>query len=289
MSTWNTAWTGWAIRWVVWGALAVVLARWFEWANLYHPRRELSSTPESAGLAFEEVWMRAEDGGVNHGWWIPHEHPRGAVVYFHGNGENLGDLPEVAAWLHRRGLSVLLVEYRGYGKSRGFTREHALARDARAAWTTAVERIGGDPEIPPVLVYGRSLGAAIAARLAAERPVRGVVLESPFFSTLAMAKTLFPKLPARWLVTQRFETGAAMARVTAPALIAHSPEDEVIPFEQGRAVYEATASRKIFVRLAGGHNTASLFVHTGFQRALEAFFDETLGAMGPKDDAAMDD
>jgi uncharacterized protein len=289
MSTWNPAWTSWAIRVVVWSAIAVGLARWFEWSNLYHPRRELSSTPEALGLAYEEVWMRAEDGVVTHGWWIPREPARGAVVYFHGNGENIGDLPEVAAWLHRRGLSVLLAEYRGYGKSRGFTRERGLTRDARAAWAVAVERMGGDAEHPPVIVYGRSLGAAIAARLAAERPVRGVVLESPFYSTLDMARILFPRLPARWLVTQRFETGAAIARVTAPALIAHSPEDEVIPFEQGRAVYEAAASRKTFVRLAGGHNTPSLFVHTGYQRALEAFFDETLGAMGPKDDAVMDD
>lgn len=277
MSGWSTAWTGWAIRLAVWAAIVFALARWFEWANLYHPRRELSSTPAAAGLAFEDVWMRAGDGVVTHGWWIPHEQARGAVVYFHGNGENIGDLPEMAAWLHRRRLSVLLAEYRGYGKSRGVTRERGIARDAHAAWTTAVERIGGGETPPRVIVHGRSLGAAIAARLAAERPVRGVVLESPFFSTLEMAKTLFPGLPARWLVTQRYETGAAVARITAPVLVAHSPEDEVVPFEQGRAVYEAAAAPKTFIRLAGGHNTASMFVHTGFQRALETFFDETLG------------
>ncbi len=259
-------------------AAAAVLygaVRYFEWSNLYHPVRALAATPESAGLAYEEVSFVAEDDTTLHGWWIPHPRARGAVVFCHGNGENIGHLVDTARALHGLGLSVFLFDYRGYGRSRGVPTEQGTYRDARAAYECVRSRYG-DEERPPVIAWGRSLGGAVVVQLALDRPLRGLVVESAFASTVAIGRALFPSLPVESFCRYRYDSLSKMPRVGCPVLVAHGRGDEVVPFEQARALYDAAREPKRFVELRGGHNDGGAAACEEGLAAVRAFLDLAL-------------
>lgn len=254
--------------------------RWFEWSRLYHPHRTLLATPDQMGLEFEDVEFVAEDAVRLHGWWVPHTDARGAVLYCHGNGDNIGDLTEVIADLHELGVHVFVFDYRGYGRSRGLPTERGTYRDARAAFECVRARYD-DADYPPVVVLGRSLGGAIAAQLALDKPVRGLVLESTFASTVAMGRRLYPRLPVEWLCRYRYDTVTKLPRIRVPTLIAHSPEDGLIPMDQAKALFEASAgSPKRFVELQGPHNEAGWRRTPAYWKALQEWLDLCLGAAG---------
>ncbi len=233
------------------GAALWGYARWFEWHSLYHPRAERLRTPRDAGLDYEDIAFVAEDAVLLHGWWIPAPGATRTVLYCHGNGDNVGDLVDDAAVLHGRGWNVFLWDYRGYGRSRGRASEKGTYRDACAAYEVVRVRHDG-VENPPVAVIGRSLGGAVAVRLAQLKPVRALVLESTFTSVPDLSRVFYPRLPTRW-IKYRYPSIDRIGDVRAPLLVAHSPDDEVIPFAQGRALFEAARGPKRFVQLAGPH------------------------------------
>ncbi len=250
--------------------------RWFEWSQLYHPKTPLVGSPADADLDYEDVEFVAEDAVRLHGWWIPAASARGTLLYCHGNGDHIGDLLPVAALLHGLGLNVFLFDYRGYGRSRGWPTERGTYRDARAAFECARAR-HGDADAPPVVALGRSLGGAVAAQLALDRPLRGLILESTFASTAAMGRRLYPWLPAERLCRFRYDTLSKIGRITIPTLIAHSPGDGLIPMEQARALFDRSAGRpKRFVELEGLHHEAGLELSRAYREALMAFLDDTL-------------
>ncbi len=260
------------------GGIAVLLqvgVRMFERANLYHPSSAIRQTPADAGLAHEDVRITAEDGVRTQAWWIPRADARGTLIAFHGNAETIGDLVRVASVWNARGAQVLLAEYRGYGNSEGRPSEQGFYRDARAAFDFVRDRDGDRPR--PIIVYGRSLGAAVAARLAVDRPVDGVVMESGFASTRHMARALFPGLPVGWLLRERYEVISLMPRIRAPVLIAHSPDDEMVPLEQAQLNYEAATAPKRFIPLAGGHNDGFTPAHRKFEEEQDRFAGEIFG------------
>jgi hypothetical protein len=248
--------------------------RFLEWKMIYFPRVEIEATPELLGLKFEDITFIAEDGTKLNGWWLPHAQARGTLIHCHGNAGNLGHRVELAARLHQLGVNVFLFDYRGYGRSRGWPSERGLACDARAAYEF-VRAQYGDAERPPILLHGQSLGGAVAARLALEKNVRGLILESAFTSVPDMARQLYPGLPLHRLLTTRYDTLDHVARLAIPKLIAHSPDDELVPFEMGRRLFAAAAPPKQFVALAGGHNDGLWTPE--YERALHAFIAQTLG------------
>ncbi len=212
----------------------------------------------------------AEDAAPLHGWWIPAPDAPGTVLYCHGNGDNIGDLIEEAEVFHGFGLNVFLWDYRGYGKSRGIPTEKGTYRDARAAYEVVRARHGG-VENPPVLVIGRSLGGAVAVQLSVDRPVSGLVLESTFTSTLDVARLWYPNLPVEWMIRYRYESIKKIGAVTAPLLVAHSPDDETIPFAHGQALYEAARAPKRFIRLRGSHQEVGWHETPEYRDALRTF------------------
>jgi hypothetical protein len=248
--------------------------RFLEWKMIYFPRVEIEATPDLLGLKFEDITFIAEDGTKLIGWWLPHAQARGTLIHCHGNAGNLGHRVELAARLHQLGVNVFLFDYRGYGRSRGWPSERGLACDARAAYEF-VRAQYGDAERPPILLHGQSLGGAVAARLALEKNVRGLILESAFTSVPDMARQLYPGLPLHRLLTTRYDTLDHVARLAIPKLIAHSPDDELVPFEMGRRLFAAAAPPKQFVALAGGHNDGLWTPE--YDRALHAFIAQTLG------------
>jgi len=241
----------------IWVALLAgvwAFIRWLEWRKTYRPGRELWCTPSAEGLPYEEVEFVAEDACRLHGWWIPAGERCPAVLICHGNAGNIADRIWMARDFHSLGVNVFLFDYRGYGRSRGIPTERGLYRDGRAAYEVVRSRYG-DAEDPPVFVYGRSLGGAVAVQLALDRPVRGLILEGTFTSARDMAAVIYPGLPVGAVISQRFDNADKIRRLRGiPKIIAHSRDDEIVPYELGRRLFELAAEPKVFCELRGSHN-----------------------------------
>ena len=263
------------IPWVIILALIWFFLRYFEWKNLYYPARKITMTPEAARLEYEDINFIAEDGNQLHGWWIPHENPKGTVIVCHGNAGNIGDRVWVAADFHLLGLNVFLFDYRGYGNSKGLTSEKGIYRDARAAYEV-VRTKHNDAEDIPVVVYGRSLGGAVAIQLALDKPVKGVIVESSFTSTVDMGKKLYPLLPVKLFCRDRYYASEKISRIDVPVVIAHSPDDHLIPFSMGKELYAQANEPKQFFELTGGHNDSGWSTSKHYWEGLKAYIDYVL-------------
>jgi uncharacterized protein len=259
--------------WALGAALlaGLILIGWsLERHFLYFPTRALSSTPEAHGLAAEDLDLRAGDGVRLRGWRLRGEGKR-ALLYFHGNAGNVGDrLDRTRILVERLGLDVFLVDYRGYGLSDGEPSESGLYSDARAVYDAARQR-GFDSA--RVVVFGESLGSAVAIDLAAESPCAGVVLETPFLSIAEMARVHYPFVPG-FLIRSRYDNAAKIARVAVPKLFLVAERDEVAPPEQGRRLYElAPAPKTLYVIPGARHNDTYLVGGEGYWSRWEEFVD----------------
>jgi pimeloyl-ACP methyl ester carboxylesterase len=200
-----------------------------------------------------EVFLQASDGTRLHAWHVPAPATAPAsvplVVYFGGNAENvawmLDELPRrtpAVAWL--------LVDYRGYGGSAGAPSEAALVADA-LLWYDQASALS-----KRIFVFGRSLGTGVAVQLASQREVAGVILVTPFDSLVKVAQRYYPFLPVRWMLRHRFDSAAIASNLRAPLLCLTAMQDEVIPPDHGRRLFEAWGGPKQWVPLEGAtHNT----------------------------------
>ncbi len=243
----------------------------FQSRLIYFPEsgREIAATPVQAGLSYEDVQLVTADGVKLHGWYVPAPESRGAVLFFHGNAGNVSHRLNSVQMFHRLGYSVLIFDYRGYGNSEGTPGEQGTYRDSEAAWQYLVEQ----RQIPPcrIVIYGESLGGSIASWLAARQKPAVLVIASSFTSVADLGQQLYPYLPVRWLVRIRYDTRDNLSAVSVPVLIAHSPEDDVIPFAHGRALFEAAHLPKQFLELSGGHNDGFIFMREAWVKTLNEF------------------
>ena len=258
-------------------ALLVGIIFFAQASLLYYPNlagRGLSATPADIGLGYEDVRLTTADGVRLHGWFVPAADARATLLFLHGNAGNISHRLDSIAIFHRLGLDVFIIDYRGYGQSDGKPGEQGTYRDADAAWRYLVEARGVDPA--RVVVFGRSLGAAIAAYLAAAQRPGALILESPFVSVESMGKRLYPFLPVRWLNRFGYETAEFARRIACPVLVVHSPSDEIIPFAEGRAVFAAAPEPKQFLEIRGGHNDGFLLSGAAYVGGLDAFLRDSL-------------
>jgi len=177
------------------------------------------------------------------------------------------------------GLTTLIFDYRGYGRSEGEPSEEGTYRDAEAAWRFVTE----GRHIPPheVVLFGRSLGAAIAADLATRVNPAALIIESAFTSIPDLAAALYPFLPARWLARFRYSTQAALVSVLCPLLIVHSRDDEIIPFTHGQRLFAVANEPKRLLELRGGHNDGFLVSRHAYMDGLHAFLQPHLRPLSP--------
>ncbi len=241
---------------------------------LYFPTRQILATPADVGLAHEDVHLTTGDGVAIHGWWIPHGDERAAVLFLHGNAGNVSHRLESYEIYHRLGLSVLAIDYRGFGRSQGRPSEKGPYEDARAAWHW-LER-ERRRERSRIVVMGRSLGGGVAAELALRVDPGAVVLESTFTSIPDMASKVLPIPGAHRLAMFRYDNFAKVQGIRAPKLIVHSPDDEVVPFAHGLRLHDAALAPSTFLEIRGSH--ADGFVHSGqrYVDGLARFLDEAL-------------
>lgn len=237
--------------------------------------REIVATPAQLGLPYEELQLRTDDGIGLHGWYIPAAKARGTVLFLHGNGGNISHRLDSALMFQRLGYDMLIFDYRGYGNSGGTPSEEGTYRDAMAAWKYLAEQ--RHISSCRIVLYGESMGAAVAAQLATREKPAALVIASGFTSVPDMAQHLYPYLPARWLTHIRYDTREYLRKVTAPVLVAHSPQDDIVPFEQGKALFAAANPPKQFLELAGGHNDGFIFMRESWVKTMVDFLDKQRG------------
>ena len=220
---------------------------------IFFPSRYPEGEWNPVELNFEDVHFKSDDGVCLHGWYVPHDDPRAVILFSHGNGGNLSHRAEAAHVLNEYvGASVMLYDYRGYGRSEGRPNERGILEDARAARRWLAQRAGIDPE--DVVLAGRSLGGAVAVDLAQDG-TRGLVLESTFTSIPEMASIHYPWLPFRRLIRNRFDSESKIGAYKGPLLQSHGTSDRIVPFDVGRRLHEAAnAPKQFFVIEDGDHN-----------------------------------
>jgi fermentation-respiration switch protein FrsA (DUF1100 family) len=244
----------------------------FEKRFIYLPTRDHEVTPSALGLPHEDAWLVAEDGVRIHGWYLPVPGARWVTLVSHGNAGNISHRLDRALLLQGRlRSSVLLYDYRGYGASEGSPDEAGTYRDARAAYRWLVEQKHVRPD--ELVLFGESLGSAVALELALERPAAALVLEAPFTSVRDVARrTIFAPLAP--FVRTRYDSLARIPRLETPLLVMQGDRDEVIPPALGRRLFDAAPEPKRYYAIPGaGHNDTYLVGGAPYWQVLSDFLD----------------
>ena len=241
----------------------------FQSHYIYYPDRTLLADPGRIGLQFESVYFETADGVKLSGWFIPSDSARGVILFCHGNAGNISHRLESIHIFHQLELDVFIFDYRGYGQSEGKPTEKGTYQDAEAAWRYLTE----ERQLAPteIIVFGRSLGGAIASWLAQSHTPGALIVESTFTSLGDIAATLYPYLPVRLLLRFEYHTAEYLSRVNCPVLIVHSRDDEIMPFSHGRRLFEVAGEPKRFLEITGTHNEGFITSGKRYEEGLNAF------------------
>jgi hypothetical protein len=232
---------------VYFGGLA---ALFFAQRNLVFPiPQKVRTTPDAAGFPeAEEHFLTTADGEKIIIWHVPAKPGHAVIIYFPGNGDYLAGLVSRLRDITSDGTGLVALSYRGYAGSSGQPSEQGLSQDAAATYAFAAARYKADQ----IVVWGFSLGTGVAVALAAGHPVGKLILEAPYTSIVDVAASLYPIVPVRWLMRDRFHSDERIARVSAPLLILHGAHDPVIPITMGERLFALAHEPKQFVRFPEG-------------------------------------
>jgi len=243
----------------------------FQESYVFFPSRAVHATPAAVGLDYDDVRVETDDGVIIHGWFLPAAGARFTVLFLHGNAGNISHRLDSLRLFHRLGLNILIMDYRGYGRSEGRPSEQGTYEDAEAAWRYLVRTRGIPPE--QVLVFGRSLGGGVATWLALKHPVRGLIIESTPTSVPDMGTEVYPFLPVRLLARLHYNTLRRIRDVNVPVLVIHSSEDEIVPVRHGRRIFAAAREPKAFLAIRGDHNGGFLMSGQDYVKGLRDFIE----------------
>jgi uncharacterized protein len=244
---------------------------------LYQPKSELFFFPEQP---YQEVSIASGQNQKLHGWWVPATGPaRGTALFCHGNAGNISDRLDTLQILRNQlSLNILIFDYRGYGKSPGSPSEQGLKDDAAAAWKYLTLERGVAPDT--IVIWGRSLGGAVAVHLASNNRPGALIIESSFTSMPDLASILYPYMPVRLLCRNRFESEKIIGSIKCPVLIAHSPQDELVPYKLGQRLFLAAPEPKRFLQLQDDHNNGFLRSVNTYVPAINTFLNDSLKPSG---------
>ena len=250
----------------------------FQSNYVYYPERILTTDPGNIGLSFENVSFETTDGVKLSGWFIPCEGARGVILFCHGNAGNICHRLDSIQKFHQLGLDVFIFDYRGYGQSEGKPSESGTYRDADAAWRYLVEERRANSD--KIIIFGRSLGGAVAAWQARSHTPGALILESTFTSVPDIAAKLYPYLPVKLMSRFKYDTVGYLEGVNCPVLIVHSPNDEMMPFSHGQRLFETAKEPKEFLEISGSHNEGFITSGKRYEEGLNAFISEYLPPNG---------
>jgi fermentation-respiration switch protein FrsA (DUF1100 family) len=264
-----------AVLFITYWGLGVILY-FMQPKFLYKPLPEVTYTPGELGLDFENVVFKTEDGLKLTGWYIPADRARYTILFCHGNGGNMMHRLDSLNIFCNLGLNCFIFDYRGYGQSQGKPSEYGTYLDARAAykWLTEEKKVRPDE----IIMFGRSLGASVAAQLASQIETKALVIESAFTSYIDMGREFYPYMPVRWFAAFDYKTDDYIREVHCPVMIIHSRNDEIVPFEFGLELHE-----KEFVEIYGNHNDGFLVSGEVYKKAWTNWVEFLLGYDGQAD------
>ena len=236
---------------------------------IFFPLKNIESTPKDWGLSFESLRLPLKDNTTVSAWYIPQAEANKTVLFFHGNGGNISHRASSVSVFHQLKLNVLIIDYPGYGESDGRPSEQGLYQSADAAWKYLINDKKFKAE--NIIIFGRSLGGAVAVDLASRVKAGAVILESTFSSVKDMAGVIFPILSHLIYLRYSFDSVAKINKVTVPLLMIHSPDDEIIPFNLGNKLFTAATGEKQFLQIKGGHNDGFIKSISSYTTTLNRF------------------
>jgi fermentation-respiration switch protein FrsA (DUF1100 family) len=245
---------------------------------VYHPEPwQDRDWARLSGLPLEDVWFPAADGARLFGWYVESAATNAVLLWCHGNAGNIINRLDNLKRLYLTGLSVFLFDYRGYGRSQSLRpSEGGLYQDALGAYDYLARTKMSRPE--RIVLFGRSLGAAVAGELAVQRPAAGLILETPFPSVEAVARYYYGGLPVHWLLGAEFRLVDRLPHLSLPKLIVHGDRDETIPIEFGRQVFDAAIPPKEWYVIRGAdHNNTYQVGGDAYFRRLAEFIHKAVG------------
>jgi len=260
------------VSWIAWAIAAVcAIGLLYFLANreVYHPLRYPAGYWDAQRvIGATDAWMDATDGVKIHGWWVHREGSPWATLFLHGNAGNVTHRAPHIQEIVAAGSSVLVLDYRGYGKSNGSPSEQGLYRDSEAGF---IYLLGQGYRAEQIIIQGESLGSAVAIDLASRRPCAGLILEAPFTSAGDVAGTLVPYVGP--LLIRSFNSVPKIRWIRVPKLFMHGDRDEVVPLRLGQELFEAAQGVKTFWLIPGaGHNDILEVAGDEYRRRLQTFY-----------------
>ena len=236
---------------------------------IFRPYKEIERTPADIDLVFKNINIKTQDSKSIHAWYIERKNPKGVVLFCHGNAGNISHRLDRIELLRKNSYSILIFDYRGYGESESKPDEKGLYNDALSCYQYLVRNLKVKPE--DIIIWGCSLGGAVASYVASQKECRFLVLESSFTSISELAKKLYPFLPVKTMLKYTFNTEKHVKSLEVPVLIFHSPEDDLVPFSMGRRLFESAPEPKEFLSIKGSHNDSFYLSRFDILDTLEDF------------------
>ncbi len=241
---------------------------------VFHPIKKIERTPEDIGLNYNAVNIITEDEVTISGWWIPSSAERAVVLFCHGNAGNISHRLDTIRIFNDMGLSVFIFDYRGYGNSTGSPSEEGTYRDVEAAYKYLI--LNRKIKSEKIISWGRSLGGAVAAWLAANKKVKLLVLESTFTNVADVAEFHLPIAPSTLMFGDCYNTRERLKTIACPVLVIHSPDDKIIPYSHGERLFKSAKGPKEFIVISGGHNSGFYISLKKYKKGIDAFISRYL-------------
>ena len=253
--------------------LLAIFIYFFQPKLIFFPHNEIEATPALISLQYEDIALTTIDGEVLSAWWIPHPEARATILFLHGNAGNISHRLDSINIFHQLGMSVLIIDYRGYGKSTGKPSEQGTYIDAETGWNYLINE--KNIQSNDIIIFGRSLGGAVATWLAEKHPPSGLIVESSFTSVADVGKHYYPYLPTSLLARIKYSSIDRIAKIKTPTLFIHSKNDEVIPYTYSKQLFnealKETTTAKSFLDITGSHNNGFLLTGKQYIDGLNGF------------------
>lgn len=236
---------------------------------VFYPLKEIEVTPKEWELAYEPIKLKLEDKSKISGWYLPHPAADKTILFFHGNGGNISHRGDSLYIFHKLKFNILIIDYPGYGDSTGEPSEDGLYQSANAAWQYLLTDKNTKAE--KIIIFGRSLGGAVAVDLASRVKAGGLILESSFSSVRNIVDIAYTSWSNLIYLRYSFDSLSKIHKVKSPVLLIHSSDDEVIPFELGQRLFENITTEKKFLQIRGSHNDGFMQSISIYMPAIHVF------------------
>jgi len=240
-------------------------------SKIFFPLRKIEATPQLIGLDFEDVYIDTKDNIKINGWFIPSKNAKYTILFYHGNGGNIGDRLGKVELFHAMGINVFIIDYRGYGRSESSPSERGTYMDAEASYSYLVNKRGIRPE--EIILYGESLGGAVAVEVALKADIRALIVEGAFTSIRGIAREAYPFL-SPFIISDKFDSLSKIGKITQPKLFIHSPTDEIVSFGLAKKLYDKAVRPKQMAEISGSHNSLFLDSREEYTSSIRKFIED---------------